>query len=49
MVNEKEEYREDAESGLCKIQIEEDAVLEAMDEAKLSKLKVDSMLVSEGT
>lgn len=49
MVNEKEEYREDAESGLCKIQIEEDAVLEAMDEAKLSKLKVDSLLVSEGT
>lgn len=49
MVNEKEEFREDVESGLCKIRIKEDAVSETMDEVEISKLKVDSLLVSEGT
>ena len=47
MVNEGE-IGED-EHGLCKIQIEDGASLETLDENNLSELKILNMLVSEGT
>nr|ABI48909.1 LIF1 [Saccharomyces cariocanus] len=47
MVNEGE-FGED-EHGLCKIQIKDGALLETLDENNLSELKIQNMLISEGT
>ena len=44
-----EEQNEEDERGLCKIQIEDGAMLETLDENSLSGLRIEKMLVSEGT